>query len=53
MRDSMEDSKQIKGLVNEADIYRKQGLLKEAETKYQEALNVVLNHEVYSKDKKG
>ena len=48
----MEDSKHIKDLVNEADIYRKQGLLKEAEGRYKEALQIVRNHEVYSKDKK-
>jgi len=48
----MSDKEHIKALAREAEIYRSQGLLSGAKQKYQEILQLVQNHELYSKDKK-
>ncbi|MGD9031820.1 MAG: hypothetical protein PVJ69_19035 [Desulfobacteraceae bacterium] len=48
----MSDKKHIKALAREAEIYRSQGLLSGAKQKYQEILQFVQNHDLYSKDKK-
>ena len=48
----MSDKEHIKALAREAEVYRSQGLLSGAKQKYQEILQFVQNHELYSKDKK-
>jgi tetratricopeptide (TPR) repeat protein len=48
----MSDKEHIKALAREAEIYRGQGLLSGAKQKYQEILQFVQNHDLYSKDKK-
>ena len=48
----MSDKEHIKALAKEAEIYRSQGLLSGAKQKYQEILQFVQKHDLYSKDKK-
>jgi tetratricopeptide (TPR) repeat protein len=48
----MSDKEHIKTLAREAEVYRSQGLLSGAKQKYQEILQIVQDHEHYSKDKK-
>lgn len=48
----MSDKEHIKSLIKEAEIYRKQSLLRPSKEKYEEALRLIQNHESYSKDKK-
>jgi tetratricopeptide (TPR) repeat protein len=48
----MSDKEHIKALAREAEVYRSQGLLSGAKQKYQEILQFVQAHGLYSKDKK-
>jgi tetratricopeptide (TPR) repeat protein len=48
----MSDKEHIKTLAREAEVYRSQGLLSGAKQKYQEILQIVQDHEHYSKDKR-
>ena len=48
----MSEKEHLKALVKEAEIYRKQGLLDQAGTKYREILAFVEGHDRFSKDKK-
>lgn len=48
----MSDSERLKSLIKEAEVYRKQGLLKQSLSKYAELSEFVRNHESFSKDQK-
>lgn len=48
----MSDSERVKSLIKEAEIYRKQGLLKQATAKYRELYEFVQKNERLSQDRK-
>lgn len=48
----MSDKELITSLIKQAEVYRIQGLLSNAKEKYLEALKMIENHEIYSKDMK-
>ena len=48
----MSVKERIKLLVKEAELYRSQSLLDQSKEKYLELLNLVVNHELTSKDNK-
>ena len=48
----MSDKELITSLIKQAELYRTQGLLSNAKEKYLEALKMIKNHEIYSKDMK-
>lgn len=48
----MSDKELITSLIKQAEVYRIQGLLSNAKEKYLEALKMIKNHEIYSKDMK-
>jgi len=48
----MSDSEQIKSAIKEAELYRKQGLLKQARAKYSELQDFVASRELFSRDQK-
>jgi tetratricopeptide (TPR) repeat protein len=48
----MSDSEIVKSLIKEAEVYRKQGLLKQATSKYKELYEFVRKHDHLSQDRK-